>query len=138
MRSYDSLDPTDLGFLKDYEKFNSNIGGLDRKLGAILIRAFNDCVITESIFKLLQIFGSLIKRKLIAQELTDKMPQLIVMLNEEMDTAKAIFLKQQKRLKDLGKPQCERNMPPISGQLRFSQVRSSSASSSHLLSSSSL
>ena len=121
IRSYDSLDPTDMGFIKDYEKFNANIFALDRRLGAILASAFDDGVITESIFKLLQIFGSLIKRKLIAQELSDKMPHLIVMLNEEMDVAKAIFLKQQKRVKDTGRPQCDRNMPPISGQLRFSQ-----------------
>ena len=58
--------------------------------------------------QLLHIFGTLIKRKLIAQELSDKvpdnnlslwcqMPQLIVMLNEEMDTAKAIFNKQAKK-----------------------------------------
>ena len=39
MRTYDSLDPTDMGFIKDYEKFNSNIFALDRKLGAILTRS---------------------------------------------------------------------------------------------------
>ena len=102
MRTYDSLDPTDKGFLKDYEKFNSNIFALDRKLGAILTRAFDDCIVTESIFKLLHIFGGLIKRRLIALELSDKMPQLIIMLNAEMDEAKTIFEKQQKRLKEAG------------------------------------
>ena len=121
MRTYDSLDPTDMGFIKDYEKFNSNIFALDRKLGAILTRAFDDCVISESIFKLLHIFGSLIKRKLIAKELADKMPQLIVMLNDEMDMAREIFNRQQKKISEMGKAQIDRNMPPVSGQLKFSQ-----------------
>ena len=76
-RTYDGLNPKDKGFLKDYEKFNGKIFALDRKLGAILSRAFDDCVVTESIFKLLNIFGTLIKRPLIARELSEKMPLLV-------------------------------------------------------------
>jgi len=45
-------------------------------------RAFDDCLVTESIFKLLQIFGSLIQRNLIALELSDRMPVLVTMLNQ--------------------------------------------------------
>ena len=63
-RTYDSLDPTDESFIKDYERFKSRTFELDRKLGAVLGRAFDDCLVTESIFKLLQIFGSLIQRNL--------------------------------------------------------------------------
>ncbi len=120
-RTYDSLDPKDKGFLKDYEKFNSKIFALDRKLGAILSRAFDDCIVTESIFKLLHIFGTLTQRNLIALELSDKMPLLVCMLNTEMDEAKNIFLKQQKRIKESGKALTDRNMPPVSGQLKFAQ-----------------
>ena len=69
LRTYDSLDPKDQGFLKDYEKFNQKVSALDRKLGAILSRAFDDCIVTESLFKLLHIFGTLVERKLIALEL---------------------------------------------------------------------
>ena len=115
------MDPKDRGFLRDYEKFNSKIFALDRKLGAILSRAFDDCIVTESIFKLLHIFGTLIQRNLIALELSDKMPLLVCMLNTEMDEAKTIFNKQQKRVKDSGKALTDRNMPPVSGQLKFSQ-----------------
>ena len=93
-RTYDGLDPHDRGFLKDYEKFNNKIFSLDRKLGAILSRAFDDCVVTESIFKLLNIFGTLIKRPLIASELSDKMPMLVTKLGHEMDEAKEIFKKE--------------------------------------------
>ena len=65
-----------------------------RKLGAVLGRAFDDCLVTESIFKLLQIFGSLIQRNLIALELSDRMPILVSMLNQEMDESKVIYTKQ--------------------------------------------
>ena len=58
-------------------------------------RAFDDCAVTESIFKLLHIFGNLVQRNLIALELSDKMPLLIVTLEKEMDDARKIFMKQQ-------------------------------------------
>ena len=82
-RTYDSLDPADDSFIKDYEHFKNRTFELDRKLGAVLGRAFDDCLVTESIFKLLQIFGSLIQRSLIALELSDRMPILVNMLNQE-------------------------------------------------------
>ena len=128
LRTYDSLNPNDNGFLKDYENFNSKVLSLDRfalmallhfcfehspmfsrKLGAILGRAFEDCIVSESLFKLLYIFGrfsdqtmncneipgSLADRKLIATELTEKMPLLLDLLNNEMDRAKEIFDQQE-------------------------------------------
>ena len=118
-RTYDSMDPTDVGFLKDFDKFNSKVWMLDRKLGAILTRAFDDCVVSENIFKLLQIFGDLVQRSLIALELSDKMPLLVVKLNDELDDAKRIFKKQQGRIKERGKPRTEKNMPLVAGQLKF-------------------
>ncbi len=63
----------------------------------MLGRAFDDCLVTESIFKLLQIFGSLIQRNLIALELSDRMPLLVTMLNQEMDESKVIYTKQMGR-----------------------------------------
>ena len=66
-------------------------------MGAVLGRAFDDCLVTESIFKLLQIFGSLIQRNLIALELSDRMPLLVTMLNQEMDESKVIYTKQMGR-----------------------------------------
>ncbi len=96
-RTYDSLDPTDESFIRDYETFKSRTFELDRKLGAVLGRAFDDCLVTESIFKLLQIFGSLIQRGLIALELSDRMPLLVTMLNTEMDECKLIYTKQMQR-----------------------------------------
>ena len=120
MRTYDALDPMDKGFIKDYQKFNEKVFALDRKLGAILSRAFDDCIISESIFKLLHIFGTLVERRLIAMELSDKMPMLLEMLNNELEGAKEVFEQQETRVKDQGKALMDRNMPPVSGQICFS------------------
>ena len=83
-----------------------------------------------------EILGSLADRKLIATELTEKMPLLLDLLNNEMDQAKEIFDQQevffksyiptyfflcQARVKGTGKALMDRNMPPVAGQLNFSQ-----------------
>ena len=122
MRTYDALNPKDHKFLKDYEKFNTKLYALDRKLGAILTRAFEDCTESQSVFRLLHVFGGLVDRKLIALELSDKMPVLVQMLNHEMDESKTIFKKQEERISETGKALTDRNMPPITGQLKFAKV----------------
>lgn len=118
-RTYDCTDATDFGYLKDLAKFNSKVWSLDRKLGAILTRAFDDCIVSENIFKLLQIFGDLVQRSLIALELSDKIPLLVVKLDEEMDDAKKIFKNHKLRLREQKKPKLDKNMPIISGKLKF-------------------
>ena len=109
----------DDSFIKDYEHFQAKTCELDRKLGAVLGRAFDDCLVTESIFKLLQIFGSLIQRCLIAQELSDRMPILVDLLNTEMDESKVIYTKQMGRISKNGKASVDKNMPPMCGQLKW-------------------
>ena len=118
-KTYDCLNYTEYIFMKDYEKFNSDIWMLDRKLGQILSRAFDDCTVSESIFKLLDIFGDLTQRSLIALELSDKLPLLVVKLNQEMDDSLKVLTNYQKIIHCTGKPNCAKNMPAVSGQLRF-------------------
>ena len=59
----------------------------------IIIRAFDDCVRSDSVFKLLNVFGTLLQRRLISLELSDKIPILLDHLCSEMDDAKTIFIK---------------------------------------------
>ena len=120
-RNYDSTDPTDFAFIKDVGKFNSKIWSLDRKLGAILTRALDDCIVSENIFKLLQIFGDLVQRSLIALELSDKIPMLVTKLSEEMEDATKIFERQKEAIRGKRKPKLEKNMPDISGQIKFAE-----------------
>ena len=94
---------------------------MDRKVGTLLGCAFDDCLVTDSIFKLLQIFGSLIQRNLIALELSDRMPTLVSMLNQEMDESKVIYTKQMGTIQETTKAIVNRNMPPVFGQLKWMQ-----------------
>ena len=120
-KGYDCLDPQDESFINDYEKFKTKTFELDRKLGAVLGRSFDDCLVTESIFKLLQIFGGLIQRPLISQELNSRMPTLVSMLDQEMEEANMIYNKQMQRVADKINPFVDKNMPSMTGQLKWSQ-----------------
>ncbi len=110
-RTYDFLNPQDEGFISDYEKFKTRTFELDRKLGAVLGRSFDDCLVTESIFKLLHIFGTLIQRPLIAQELNERMPTLVTMLSQEMEEARIIYNKQMQRYYQANKAKAAMGQP---------------------------
>ena len=56
-RTYDCLEEEDKRFLKDHKMFMSQVWMLDRKIGRVLSRAFDDCTVSSSILKLLKIFG---------------------------------------------------------------------------------
>ena len=58
-----------------------------------MLRAFDDCVMSDSVFKLLNVFGKLLQRRLISLELSDKISVLLDHLSTEMDDAKTIFTK---------------------------------------------
>lgn len=50
-KSYDALDLNDDEFMNDYEKFESSIADLDRRLAAIICQGFEDCSGLESAFR---------------------------------------------------------------------------------------
>ena len=50
-------------------------------------------MMSDSVFKLLNVFGTLLQRRLISLELSDKIPILLDHLGSEMDDAKTIFIK---------------------------------------------
>ena len=118
LRTYDSLNPADKGFLKDYERFNDKVTSLDRlattyccvfnrfsthttqryilyrKLGAILGRAFEDCIVSESLFKLLYIFGILLWSSILfgLQSVTESPRTRITLQNRRFQSAVTFFL----------------------------------------------
>ena len=118
-KTYDCLDEKDVRFLIDHNKFMSEVWKLDRKIGQVLSRAFDDCNVSSSILKLLRISDDLSLRGLIALELSDKMPLLVIMLNAEMDESKKTFEKYKEKININGKPVGEKNMPVLSSKLKF-------------------
>ena len=126
LKTYDCSDPKNRRFLKDYERFNSEVWRMDRRLGVILVSAFDCCTNSDSIFKLLDVFGDLRHRRLIAMELSEKIPQLLDRINEELETARQIFRHSQHTIAETGRDRrAERNIPLAASQLTFSsQLRS--------------
>ena len=116
-RTYDCLDPDEAGFIKDVEHFNLNITGLDRKLGAILSRALEDCKTSDSIFKLIHVFEGILGRKLISRELNDHISCLISSLKNETGAIEVTMDKQKKMARDFGGPVVDRNMPRVTGHI---------------------
>ena len=118
------------------ENFPQSYAGLIpvQFFSSLIVRAFDDCVVSDSVFKLLNVFGTLLQRRLISLELSDKIPVLLNHLSREMDDAKTIFIKHkvrppcfwvrtvfflQKKAERRGKPQIDKNFPVVAGQLKF-------------------
>ena len=58
---------------------------------------------------------------MIADELNEKLPKLLDILNKELHVIDEIIQTQQKKIHDFGTPIIDRNMPKVSGQVSFAQ-----------------
>ncbi|XP_054276549.1 dynein beta chain, ciliary [Macrosteles quadrilineatus] len=118
-KTYDVLDPEDPSFLIDYEAFQGNIEDLDRRLASILCQAFDDCSNLESVFKLIEIVGSVLERPLIKDEFTGKYQLIVNMLEHEMSTSEELFNEQMEEFMTTGRMPVAKNMPPVAGALQW-------------------
>ncbi|KAK6170907.1 hypothetical protein SNE40_019193 [Patella caerulea] len=120
-RGYDCLDPSSDEFLDDYQNFLEKIGDIDRRLATIICQGFDDCSGLESIFKLIDIMNTLLDRPLIKQDFEAKYPIVVVKMNQELDEAKNIYDLQMAEKKETGKAPIHKNMPSVTGSLRWSK-----------------
>ena len=90
------------------ENFPQSYAGLIpvQFFSSLIVRAFDDCVVSDSVFKLLNVFGTLLQRRLISLELSDKIPVLLNHLSREMDDAKTIFIKHKVSTLLFSSPRC--------------------------------
>ena len=58
---------------------------------------------------------------MIADELNEKLPKLLEILNKELRVIDEIIQTQQKKIHDFGTPIIDRNMPKVSGQVSFAK-----------------
>lgn len=56
----------------------------------LYFQAFDECNNLESIFKLINIVGSILERSLIKEEFTGKYKHILDMLHSELDTAQVL------------------------------------------------
>ncbi|KAG8543423.1 hypothetical protein GDO81_024705, partial [Engystomops pustulosus] len=120
-RTYDCLDTDNKEFEDDVSEFKLNIEDMDRRLGTVFCLAFDDTSGLEHAFRLLDMFGSLLDRPIIAHDAFDKYPVLITTYEEELDDAKAIYDRHMMEVTEQGYPQINKNMPAVSGNLNWAK-----------------
>uniref|UniRef100_A0A803SSP5 Dynein axonemal heavy chain 17 n=1 Tax=Anolis carolinensis TaxID=28377 RepID=A0A803SSP5_ANOCA len=119
--TYDCLDIANLEFEEDVYEFKWKIEDMDRRLGTIFGQAYDDAASVEHVFKIIDIFGSLLERPLIAAEAGSKYHLLITKFDRELDDAKLIYLKHIQEKVQLGYPPVHRNMPLVAGGIHWTR-----------------
>ena len=74
---YDLLNVSEKSFEDDFFQFRSTIKELERRLGSVLTRGFDDCGSIYSAFKLVESFEGLLDREIIHRDLEKKQSQLL-------------------------------------------------------------
>lgn len=72
-------------------------------------------------FKLIQIFGSLLERSAIVRDFEKNYPTVLQQIEREMDDAKEIFDQQMDHQQEYGSIKLDRNMPKVSGSLMWAE-----------------
>uniref|UniRef100_A0A8C6JKW0 Dynein axonemal heavy chain 17 n=1 Tax=Melopsittacus undulatus TaxID=13146 RepID=A0A8C6JKW0_MELUD len=119
--SYDCLDLTNTEFEQNAFEFQQKVEDIDRWLGTVFIQAFDDASDLEHALKLLDMFGSLLERPVIAADAADKYSVLISMFLSAVAHARLIYTRHIQAELELGSPPVHKNMPPVAGALRWAQ-----------------
>uniref|UniRef100_A0A6Q2WZ44 Dynein axonemal heavy chain 17 n=1 Tax=Esox lucius TaxID=8010 RepID=A0A6Q2WZ44_ESOLU len=101
--------------------FRYKVDDTDRRLGAVFCQSFDDASGLEHAFKVLDMFGSLLERPLMAAEAQNRYPVLISLFDRELDCCKELFKKHTQTAEELGYTPVSRNMPAVAGGLRWAQ-----------------
>lgn len=120
-KTYDVLDPDDSRFIQDFEIFQHRINDLDIKLAGIFCQAFNDCCNLESIFKLINILGSVLDRPKIKLAFTDNYTNLLEMVDEELCACEKIYDNQMKHLREHGYLQTDQKFSYVISSLKWNK-----------------
>ncbi|NWQ82098.1 DYH9 protein, partial [Columbina picui] len=108
-------------FAQDFEQdafgFQQKVEDIDRRLGTVFIHAFDDTSDLEHAFKLLDMFGSLLERPIIAADAADRYSVLTSMFSRALDHARLIYSRHIQAELKLGSPPVHKNMPPVAGAL---------------------
>uniref|UniRef100_A0A3P9AKI4 Dynein axonemal heavy chain 17 n=1 Tax=Esox lucius TaxID=8010 RepID=A0A3P9AKI4_ESOLU len=108
-------------FSEEYDRYLYKVDDTDRRLGAVFCQSFDDASGLEHAFKVLDMFGSLLERPLMAAEAQNRYPVLISLFDRELDCCKELFKKHTQTAEELGYTPVSRNMPAVAGGLRWAQ-----------------
>lgn len=110
---YDIMDVGAKAFDDDFYEFRCSIKELERRLGAVVSLAFDDCSTVYGRFKLLDSFEGLLERPIIQDELEKKYIALVQSYGTDLKTVQELFLS--------FRDSCPIawNLPPIAGALTW-------------------
>ena len=112
---YDLLNVSEKSFEDDFFQFRSTIKELERRLGSVLTRGFDDCGSIYSAFKLVESFEGLLDREIIHRDLEKKQSQLLRAYGQDLSEVQELFKSQRDN------PPPYPNMPPTSGAIVWSK-----------------
>ncbi|KAM9412460.1 dynein axonemal heavy chain 17-like [Salvelinus alpinus] len=119
---YDAIDTGNKSFDENFRKFQYQILDFERRLGTILCQAFDDCASTESAVKMLDMFGFILERPHIQNQIWSKYKELVEMFSSELDHTKLVYDAQMAAVETCkGFPPIAKNMPHVAGQLNWAR-----------------
>eukprot|EP01041_Mallomonas_annulata_P000386 gene386-700_t len=110
---YDIMDVGAKEFDDDFYDFRCSIKELERRLGAVVSLAFDDCSTVYGRFKLLDSFEGLLERPIIQDELEKKYVNLVQSYGQDLKTVQELFLQYRDNCPIAW------NLPPIAGALTW-------------------
>ena len=110
---YDIMDVGAKEFDDDFYEFRCSIKELERRLGAVVSLAFDDCATVYGRFKLLDSFEGLLERPIIQDELEKKYVSLVQSYGQDLKTVQELFLQYRDNCPIAW------NLPPIAGALTW-------------------
>ena len=110
---YDIMDVSAKAFDDDFYDFRGSIKELERRLGAVVSLAFDDCSTVYGRFKLLDSFEGLLERPIIQDELEKKYVGLVQSYGFDLKTVQEMFLHYRDNCPIAW------NLPPIAGALTW-------------------
>jgi dynein heavy chain len=110
---YDIMDVNAKRFDDDFYEFRCIIKELERRLGSILIQAFDDSATIYGRFKLLDSFEGLLERPIIQDELEKKHVMLVQQYGVDLKSIQELFLAER------DEPPIPINLPPVAGSITW-------------------
>ncbi|XP_026133128.1 dynein axonemal heavy chain 9 [Carassius auratus] len=120
-KPYDCLDVSNVEFEADFKEFQLKVENTERQLSTIFCHAFDDAAGLEHAFKVLDMFGRLLERPLIAADAHTRYRMLIKMFDKQLECCKMIFKQQMLTGETQGYSPVSKNMPVVAGGLKFVQ-----------------
>ena len=110
---YDIMDVRRTEFDDDCHAFRNRVKELERRLGAIVTQAFDDCASIRAKFQLMDTFEGLLERPTLQDEVEKRSISLVQLYGADLKVVQELFFV------DRDAPPISCNLPPIAGALTW-------------------